>query len=59
MHLIIFGGRTVRSVMERCRSILLEEAEENKFTFKGKIKEKGVRIMPGCLIGKDSTQEES
>lgn len=59
MHLIIFGGGTVKSVMERCRSILLEEAEENKFTFKGKIKEKGVRIMPGCLIGKDSTEKES
>lgn len=30
----------------------MEEAEENKFSFEGKIKEKGVQIVAGCLVGK-------
>ena len=39
-------------LIRRCKSISLEEAEENKFCFKGKIKEKGIQVAAGCLIGK-------
>ncbi|KAL9429420.1 hypothetical protein AB3S75_031266 [Citrus x aurantiifolia] len=39
-------------LIRRCKSISLEEVEENKFSFKGKIKEKGIKVAAGCLIGK-------
>lgn len=50
--------RAIKSIMEideliqRRRSISSGEAEENKFSFKGKIKEKRVQIVAGYLIGK-------
>lgn len=39
-------------LIRRCESISLEEAEENKLSFKGRVKERGAQIAAGCLIGK-------
>lgn len=39
-------------LIRRCKSISLEEAEGNKFLFKGRMKERGLQIAAGCLIGK-------
>lgn len=41
-----------RRVNSKVQVNILEEAEENKFSFEGKIKEKGVQIVSGCLVGK-------
>lgn len=38
-------------LIRRCKSISLEEAEENKLSFKGRVKERGAQIAAGCLIG--------
>ncbi|KAK9200734.1 hypothetical protein WN944_015932 [Citrus x changshan-huyou] len=39
-------------LIRRCKSISLEEAEGNKFSFKGRVKEKGAQIAAECLVGK-------
>lgn len=42
----------MEELIRRCKSISLEEAEENKLSFKGRVKERGAQIAAGCLIGK-------
>lgn len=49
---VIIAVMETEELIRRYRSITLEEAEGNKFSFKGKLREKGVQIMAGCLIGK-------
>lgn len=41
-----------KELIKKCSSIALEEEEEDKIMYEGKIKEKGEMLVAHCLIGK-------
>ena len=41
-----------KELIKKCSSIALEEEEEDKIMYEGKIKEKGEMLAAHCLIGK-------
>ena len=39
-------------LIKKCSAITLEDEEEDKIIFGGNMKEKGAKIVAGCLLGK-------
>lgn len=39
-------------LIQKCQAITLEGEEADKFMFEGQLKEKGFRVIAGCLVGK-------
>lgn len=39
-------------LIQKCQAITLEGEEADKFIFEGQMKEKGFRVIAGCLVGK-------